>query len=119
MPDGSTVSEIAAIRDLPPVERAAAIMPAIYIQTIHRPDVDWQTDLAPSWSVLDERAKAFNLAILETWTRHPDLLELWTETVRGMGAAARPPGNALVAQPRLEAPRQGTALTSPEARGGA
>lgn len=75
---------ISQIMSLPAAERAAAIMHFIYTETIDRPDVDWESDLEVLWIDLGERAKAFNRAILETWTRYPELLEAWQEVLADM-----------------------------------
>lgn len=87
MTETSSRLEIEAINALPEEQRAAAIMHFIYIQTIERPEVDWETRLAPTWATLDERAKDFNLAVLETWTKHPELLRTWTRTIQAMTAS--------------------------------
>jgi hypothetical protein len=94
MSDQRGQSEIEAIARLPENERAAAIMHFIYIQTIARPDVDWETRLAPTWAGLDERAKEFNRAVLETWKDYPDLIGMWLSAVKPTDPSRSPTEDA-------------------------
>jgi hypothetical protein len=79
---------------MPASERAAALMHLVYYATIDRPDVEWSSTLPRNWVDLDDRARAFNLAILETWAENPALFELWVEAVRGLISQQRPPRRA-------------------------
>jgi hypothetical protein len=71
--------DIERVLSLSGSERAAAIMHYIYIETIENPSVDWSTTLPSTWNGLDERAKQFNRAILDTWRKYPELLAAWTD----------------------------------------
>lgn len=62
----------------------------IYMETIRNPAVDWETRLAPTWAGLDERAKNFNRAILETWRRHPELIAMWLAAVERLAGSELP-----------------------------
>ena len=105
----SSKDEIEAISKLPEKERAAAIMHFIYISTITKPEVDWETRLAPTWGALDERAKAFNIAILETWKNHPGLLMEWLTTVQHMTSNPAAAENKTTL--RLRTPRPGASIS--------
>ena len=105
----TTISDKDAIVPLPETERAAAIMHLIYIETIERPGVDWETRLASDWVDLDARAKAFNIAILDTWAKHPDLFRLWLATIEGKLAAAGSVMRSFPAPPPSQ-PSQGFGL---------
>ena len=78
-----------AFDNMPPTERVAALMHLVYIVATQRPDVDWTPSLPENWVDLEDRARNFNLKIMETWAENPALFEIWVEAVRGLIADHR------------------------------
>lgn len=70
-----------SIRSLPARDRAAALAHWVYVRTMHRGDVDWQLRVESAWEDLDERAREFNRAAIDTWAQSPGVLEAWLEAV--------------------------------------
>lgn len=75
-----------ALGNMDETELAAAIMHLVYFHTTTRDDVDWRTALPENWIDLDDKARTFNLKILETWAENPELLDRWVDAVRRLAA---------------------------------
>jgi hypothetical protein len=75
------VDVLKSFMDLAPEERAAALAHWIYVQTSLRDDNEWPLRVAESWNDLNPGPKKFNILTIDTWSRHPKLLEAWVDAV--------------------------------------
>jgi protoheme ferro-lyase len=66
---------------LPPNERAAALAHWIYVETAQRGDNAWSLRVAESWDHLKPEPKEFNILTIDTWSKHPQMLEAWINAV--------------------------------------
>lgn len=81
MADDATLLKHTA--EMPARERAAAIAHTIYIiagQTIP----GWQIRVPTEWQDLSPDAKAINLAAIDAWAKHEDLLKAWLDAVQSV-----------------------------------
>jgi hypothetical protein len=63
-------------------ERAAALAHWVYTETARAGGSKWSMRVPEAWDELDDRARAFNLASVETWARDPQVLEAWVAAVK-------------------------------------
>jgi hypothetical protein len=75
------VDVLKSFMGLPPEERAAALAHWIYVQTSLRKDSKWPLRVAESWNDLAPAPKEFNILTIDTWSKHPKLLEAWLDAV--------------------------------------
>ena len=80
----------------PPNEQAAALSHWMYVQTSLHGESKWPLRVSERWDVMEPRAKEFNIAIIDTWARHPQLFEAFVNAVtthRSHMAQSRSPGD--------------------------
>jgi hypothetical protein len=73
---------LARIANLPARERAAALGHWIYMQTTNRENVDWKARVDSAWHDLDQKAREFNLAAIDTWATSPEVLAAWFDALK-------------------------------------
>jgi hypothetical protein len=76
-----------SLKNLPPLERAAAIAHRIYIVTARREG--WTLRVAEEWADLSEESRRFNEESIATWCRSSELLERWLHAVLDVRIADR------------------------------
>jgi hypothetical protein len=76
--DADTLKPFMKLR---PQERAAALGHWIYVETARSEDGKWPLRVAESWSDLNPAPKEFNMLTIETWSKHPKLLQAWIDAV--------------------------------------
>jgi hypothetical protein len=70
------------IANLPARERAAALAHWVYVRTTNRKNVDWELRVDNAWDDLDEKAREFNLAAIDTWAQSPEVLAAWLDALK-------------------------------------
>lgn len=84
------------LEKFPPNEQAAALSHWMYVQTSLYGESKWPLRVPEGWDALDPKAKAFNIATIDTWARHPRLFEAFVNAVttyRSHMAQGRSPGD--------------------------
>jgi hypothetical protein len=69
------------IRNRSARERAAALAHWVYVRTTNRKDVDWELRVDSAWDALDEKAREFNMAAIDTWVQSPEVLTAWFDAI--------------------------------------
>ena len=67
-------------------ERAAALSHWIYVYTSKQDSTKWPLRVSSGWDDMETKAKEFNVATIDTWARHPELLEAWVHAVNAYRA---------------------------------
>ena len=75
------IDVLTSVMDFAPEERAAALAHWIYVQTSLREDSKWPLRVAQSWNDLAPAPKEFNILTIDTWSKHPQVLEAWLEAL--------------------------------------
>lgn len=71
-----------ATAGLPEKEKAAALAHLVYAETARTVGSEWSMRVPDTWEQLDDKARKFNLAAIETWARMPEVLEAWVTAVK-------------------------------------